>query len=110
MIGEYAAGRTPRLHQREVRASDRQTMRAKYLRTQRGAVEAQCLRGERANMGAGEREEEERRGAHNNLRVFRQLPHSYPCRRRRPAKGLRKMKEILIYAGNTIDLARQIRR
>ena len=62
------------------------------------------LQMECAGLGARKREEEERRGAQNSLRVFRQLPHSYWSRRRRQRKGLGGIKEILIYAGNAIDL------
>ena len=57
----------PVIHQRDVQASQRQPVRAKSLRSRTGAVEARCLRGKRAQVGASERKEEERRRAHSNL-------------------------------------------
>ncbi len=42
-------------------------MRAKILRTQRGAAEALLLQVERTKLGPRKREEEERRGAQNSL-------------------------------------------
>ena len=107
-IGDAMARRTSIFKQLELGPFRRQTMqrrwRAKSLSSQRGAVEALQLQVECAGLSARKREEEERRRAQNSLRVFRQLPHSCSSRRGRSTKGLRKIEEILIHAGDAIDL------
>lgn len=75
-MGAWDLLRTPVLFEGQVGASQRQTVRAKSLRTQRGAAEARSLQVKCANLGARKREKEERRGAQYSLRFFRQLPHS----------------------------------